>query len=625
MGSKKTVRKASAIQLFNQNDNLFTKEIIRYYSLNKNLDSFSIGKYLIFDISFFFNNKVFEKLGVIAKGTISSCGIINQNIINHLQNKGYCTNIIEYRDGFYINKMVWQQIVDVDRKTISGKIHTIKQFLDENYEYDTSYSVVLEDTYNARYYYFRYYTGSIFVTYGNHGVKNQPVIMRRTVYKYKVNPNKTDYYKFDSYTINEDGSYHLKLINENDANDIYYIDTPIDNRVYILIAWTTTGGCYNNPNNNDMIITQEKNPFTGEIKETVIFFEIFPQTDFLTEVTNYDALLIPIKKDFYPISNTKYSNIVKQKFGLNPKKGDESFEDNIINDGTVKDTFISYMCPFNSTAYKHYIDLIYGDLEQRVNKVTFSNQHFTIQYTPVRSFFNTEEIIKISDCTPITGKNINIYINDSKISDWVDDVWVIMPVGLFEKKPLKDKYQALKDLLAIYIFQQQEVKKKWYESVFVNFLSMIISAVIAITTGQFELFLLGFAGSTTIGLLVHNPKIAAILNIVFSVALGSFKNGSFSLSNISKINWAKFALQTTTDLFNARMSELTHETYEKVSQLQNETKNYQKAIAEMRKQAVYSPLELVDFYYNAMYDLPYKQFEYINMSTQVDFSMYKTF
>ena len=572
MGSKSTTYyNVSATTLFKPDDNLFSKQMIRYYALTKNIEPLSMGKFLIQNIGFFFNNKLFEKMGVAVKGTITqsktnTSTIMNTAIAQSLIPAG--SNFINYYS------------VDDNNDPIDGSLYIVKQWLEENYVGDNSYEKQLSKTYAI----------------SNRVVFQQTrflsLTVTKTYNKYKVNPNNQDYYLFDSFTQNQDGSYHIKLINETDNTDIYYEDTPIDNRLFYIIAY--------NLNSN-----------IGATLETT--------SSFLRENTTSDALLFGIKKNGNNIGDTKYKNALKLKFGLGAK-GNDSFEENIINNSQIKNTFLSYTAKSNDSNYSNEIKSIYGEPSD-LNIVTYTGSDFIVEYGYEKYSYPLGE--------GEVSYNLDMYsnINGTQLekNKWTDEqIYVILPIDtLIENKTLSEKYNILRDLLTLVAESEVVVKHKWYETGFFSFIVTILSAAFAIATGNIELFAIMYTGSTIINMLVKNPMLKVVLNVVIFAIAGV--KGYIKLDEMTKIDWAMFDFQTTTSLFKAKLSIESKKIYSNIKSMNAQNEKAQDMINKIKKKAMYMPFDLQNFYYNTMYELPYQQFAYIEQSTQINTDMYNPF
>ena len=561
MGSKtETVTKVSVTNLFKSDDDLFVKEMVRTYALTKSIEPTVMLKSMILNLSSFFNNKMFEKFGVLAKGSLVS-STITENTIQQQLPSGSTIN-------YYVT-------IDENGNAIVGTIYTIKQYLDENYTYDDSYTQTISETYT--------------VTDPTNN-NNEDVTVNETIYKYQVNSSSTDYYKYDSYTTNDDGSYHLKMINENDDTDIVYVDTPIDTRVYYLVKYS-----YNNK----------------------ILYTLIPDSDALL-VTDYsrDAFVLGLKKDGNDIANDKYKQVVMMKFGLG-KKGEDDFEKNILDNSQIKDAFLTYSVQYDSSKYNEIINQIYGNLSD-LRSVKYEGQDFTIIYKYLK---NTNH------------NNTTIYmvsiINDNKLGagDYTDSViHVIIPTDFITKnRTIREKYDALKDMLSLFARSEVKIKKKWYQTGFFGFIFKIASIALAIATGNPELVLISIGAEIAINVLIKNPTLKLIANIILAIAIMA-KGKLVNVSKISKINWAKLLLNTTQNLFMVENQRKVRKVYSQIQQMNKQTEDMYKAIQQIKKQAIYNPLSLNDFYYNAMYELPYRQFDYIQQSTEINYNrLYNSF
>lgn len=551
-GKSVTVDNVQAVPIINTTDNLFNKQLLRYYGLTRSIEPVGITKHLINNINFFFNNKIFERLGVAVQGQLSSSTITDYTVESSLPTG---STLLYYRTN------------DLNSKVITGETEQIKNFLDTNYIYDNTYIVTISETYYL---------------HNDNTNTDENISVTQDVYKYKLN---TDYYNFDSYTVNVDGSYHIKLINESNATDIVYLDTPVDTNIYYIIEYSNAGSYY--------FMTKSK-------------------SEILEETTARESFVWGIKKGGVDISTSQYKKVLKMKFGLNATKDGDSFESNIISNADIKDAFISYTRKYNDSTYANQIKTIYGDINNPIS-VTYTGSDFIVSYDYIKSSLN------INFISTINGTQLD----DNK---WASGtISVILPFDLQQKKTIQERYNALKELLTLIVHAQKTVHKKWYQTGFFGFLVTIATAGFAIMTGQFETFALLTGASLVVNALVKNPLLKLILNIGFILIAHNFKGGSFKLSNLSRLDWIKFAFKLTTNLFKVHYQKLTQKTYQQISNMNKQIDEYGTMIQNIKKQAIYMPFELQDFYYNAMYELPYKQFELLSLSTQPNNQIYNQF
>ena len=573
MGSKSTtIRQVSDVKLFKQDDNLMNIQMLRYYGLCKNINPLSIGKFLIQNIGFFFNQKIFDKLGVSATCSVTQGDITEESIINTLIAQSLIPSDATL-DGYFIE--------DDNQNVINADIYTVKEYLDNNYTYDNSYTKDVTNTYTT--------TGSDYSS----------LSVTKTFYKYKVNPNNDLYYEFDSFTQNNDGSYHIKLVHTttnsdgSTTTDTQYVDTPIDNRIFYLIGYKQ--------NNN-------------------IYAILEPSEIFTRENNTLDALIFGLKKNGSNIGDTKYKNALKLKFGLS-KNGDDDFEANIMDNTQIKNAFISYTALESQTDYSEQITTLYGTIDDKtLRTVTYTNDDFNITYEYIKTTPNVDDQGNITITKAVVFNGTKIH--ESEFKD--GDIAYILPQTIItSRKTLQEKYNTLRDLLSLVAENEVTIKKKWYQTGFFSFVLTVVTAGTAIYTGNFELFAFMSAGSILINAFVKSPMLKIALGVVMFLVAG--KLNLIKLSKMSSMDWTKFGFETTVKLFKADISVKIKKVQSNIRDIQNQTKSYSDIIQNMKRQAIYSPFDLQNFYYNAMYELPYQQFAYITQSTQVNTMIYNPF
>lgn len=554
-GKTKTYTAIKRTKMFKDDEDLFFKNILRGYAVSKSLDPMMHLHNLINNVNLFLNDKTLERFGVIVGGSLIS------NVITD--------EIIKRRIAYYLNlysndiSLYGKFTRDSNNKIITGETIAISEFLNSEYNYAIDYEKEIIEEYT---------------------IDGQVVTFSEKVYKYDIN-NDGNYYEFDSYEPNGDGSYRITLKREitvtNQENqeetiiETITIDTPIDERIFFLIRYKINGS----------------NEYS---------YKLLKRNELETLPRKRNAILYVLKRGGnYVAQSNRYKKVLYYKFGLNGKDPEtgETFDDQFMNDSVIKDVAITTSTDFNNSKYKNLITDIYGTYENPIN-VEYRGE-VIIKYWWNRSG------LKISYNGTHVGSG-----ND-------DDSMIIIPLDFLQRLPLREKYEAIKDLYSIVIRAVKKIKKKWYQTLFFQFVFFIIgfifNPVITITT---------FAVSTIVGSFIKNKYIKLAVQAAL-IVYGGYK--TIQSGKATLLDTVKFSIQLTNELFQFRIQSLTDKITKQISQIQKETQDYSEQIQETQRKALYQPLDLVDTYYEMLYNAQYDQLGMLELSYAIDASIYEPY
>ena len=557
MGSKSTTYSEITItNMFDEDDNLFTKDILRIFALTKRIDPIVFTKQMIQNINVFFNNKMLERFGVIIDGNLKSEEMDHEDF----------KRVVAEKTGINLNYLGLGVITTKDcyGVVISGETVTISEYLNYAYPYDTSHEDIITESY--------YYDAS-------GGSDCRVVTVENKIYKYDIH-NNGNYYKVINYGMNNDGSYTITLYNENDEEDIIDIVTPIDNRIFYLTAY------------GEFVLNY---PVTQDDYDGYI---IIPSSDVSRITINRKALLYVVKKDGqFVATGTRYKNALYHKFSLG-----SDFEENIMSDDKVKDVAIITSTRYNNPKFKDAIEEVYGT-EYNPIDVTYQGE-ITIRYI----WINEGDSLKLK----VTYKGTKTGVESSDLEA------VIIPFDYIKRKPLREKYDIIRDLYNVLLYAEVTVKKKWYQSGFFSFVFMVFTLGFGFYINP-VLTAISFAATTAVSALTDNKYIKLAVQIGL-VLYGGFK--AYQAGKLKAFDTAFMSIKMTSDLFLVELDLKVTKTYREIEKYRRESEEYTEEIREMRKNALYSPLDLVDSYYDTIYSFQYNQLEAIDAMCRVDFTLY---
>jgi hypothetical protein len=386
MGSKtETYIDIGTTALFKEDDDAFKKELLRIFALTKRIDPAAYIKTMIFDINFFFNTKALEKHGLAIKGDLKSEEFTEDDADYYIKNKyGYYPE----RSKVYAR--------DENGVVITGESQFIPQYLDLLYNKNNEVSATITETYslvdvNEDWYYNKVVTD---------------VEFSGKVYKYDLN-NDGVYWGLDSYERNDDGSY--KLYFKNDSDETREITTPIDKRIFYIIAFRIDGSYY--------------------YEEDIYGYEMVPSSDVRTTISNRTALVITVKKDGQYLGDERYKKAVLSKFGLV-----KDFEENIMQEDAIKDISFVLSTKHNDPDFKDIIDIVYGNEDYPISVIYESE--VTIKYEWWR-------------CMGAYGFGLcyRVCYEDACTNEYRDKDIFLIPSDMILRLKLKDKYDAISKLL----------------------------------------------------------------------------------------------------------------------------------------------------------------------------------
>ncbi len=148
MGSKEeTYRGFQASRMFEEEDNLFSKEMVRLYAQYKTLDPSVLLPLMLGDSTYFFNELAFEKLGFSADANFHEISITDDAMLSYIRNNvdPNAVNILGYGLSDDNNKPVSQNIykikslITMDEDTSKTKVFSQELVFGEQCTYSVVY------------------------------------------------------------------------------------------------------------------------------------------------------------------------------------------------------------------------------------------------------------------------------------------------------------------------------------------------------------------------------------------------------------------------------------------------------------------------------------------------------
>jgi len=599
MGSKtKYYTNLDCQRMFDDDDDLYIEEMLRIYARTKSMDPADILPPMIMDSMFFFNERVFEKMGMAAEVEMDIIDITNDSV------KSYIYTEV---DPTVRDVLEWFTI-DQNEKVVDSNLLKVKSYLEETYE--TCPGTPVET--------WQYLDGERSPE-GQYIVETHPVNIDGVCYTIKTRDSGSDRLP-DIVSMDPDGigvdTPHIVLISMDDGTE-YYEPYPDDTRVVYAIPYVQ---------NND---------------DTKFIYAF--QSDIKGQAEKDMVLMIPMKKNEQWVGDTdKYKKFVLNKFGLgaeDPKTGD-SLEESLDQEN-LHDAFISYTVSHDDEDFGWIVKEVYGDIAAGLGReITVRSDEYSMSYVPTMwcALYDHDDPEGCEWIDKCYDKNNPPDCPDSlgccnayRVVYGREEVFLpkhssdengetkefspmfLVPIRFLKRQGVPMKFRAYKKLFTMWIYMEKKVKIKWYQTSFFRFLflfaAMIFTAIFFGPAGLFKMVIGQIIGIASQAL---DPRIAGILSIVIGFVMGSFQG----------IQGVMNAIQQALKIINSFHLMAFRADLE---QIQNDTKNYSKEtremakwISEVRKRAIWAPLDWTNDAYNMpfrlLYEMPYTDmYNYDNM------------
>ena len=313
-----------------------------------------------------------------------------------------------------------------------------------------------------------------------------------------------------------------------------------------------------------------------------------------TEDDTVNFLSFMLKANFVEI-DSKNTTVLKSTFGIplvtpdavsDEDKAEEvddvdTLEDMML-DPTVKHIWVSYSVEYKDPYTGIIDDLIaLGDYGFESHGVTFRHRR--------------------------RGPGTNVlFVDGVPQPDEADEdgqpaQYMIPLEWLKDERNLKEKYKDVENCLKIWVFKEEKIKLKWYETGLFRILSWV-AAIVAAYFGYYQM-LLGMISSSIINK-VFGAKAGIIISIV--VAIYSFDFKSIASAVTKALNIFQFVANIAAKIFSLYFMSESEKLAAKAEAREEGMEETQDAIDELSAKSIYWAItDQLDNMYYTMYELPY--------------------
>jgi len=547
MGSKtKYYTDLQVNSLFEPTDELFAKAMVRAANKSKSLDPTQYFPIVLQESNLFYQEKVFDAMGVNANITLTRNKLTNEGVAYYIATNED-PNVKLVTDFFYS---------DSAGRPVDMSIHQVYDSLTTNYYVVGTCEKVLWQELNDD----RYEVAFPSVKAGPDGLACIP---RTRDYADKSIP--------DTQYVN--GKWGIWLFELNDDCTIKDVDNPIftwlptDTRAVMATEYTRTDDSYNH----------------------IFIFE----SDVTKSADNETALIIPFMKNGSWVESNTEVDFILSRFGLNTSDEDgDSMKSSMEDAEHLKHSFITYSLDRSHVKYGHWVDIIYGRPNGSNNDMPTDvsvSGDYNIQYR-MRSY---------------GGYTVTVE-RESKNAD--AGSFYIIPTGFLKKQGLRAKVEIYQDLFNMWMYSENKVKIKWYQTTAFRIIFTIVAAVFLWGIGAIAVqTALTMVATTLLSVALQNidPRLAAIIGV--AIAIISFNPANALGSTLAAVNslitaYNSFAISS----FEADMTALNNSTEE----IGEDTEEMRKQIEEMWHQGINIPLDTLDYFSDPVQ----RSFDFMEMS-----------
>jgi len=539
-GKTQTYTGLQAQAIFAEVDNLYSKELLRIFALTKTINIPNFTRSMLLASQKYYSAEKFKALGVSSEITSIARSITKDGV----------TTFLRETTGDSRVYLLYFSTEDINGIPLVLNAFSIKDHLEETYNVDASRMDLYEYTYtfNISYNHTQYTWAT-----GLTGPDTATVNCYTHAYElfpgswyYLVNDNISSLNKV---TMGElDGSL-------NPTGFEIELEIPEDNRsFYVCRHLNKPAGVY-------------------ELADPTHFFK----DDIISEATNWTFLMLPIKDEGEMVENPGYVKALLNDLGL----GNGALEESLDN-SDIKRALISHSTDFTDEDFQDEINEIYGPSGNR-NEVTLFTENYDIKYFNQPPMSNPPGYCISIDSFrfSVDGKNI-----------------AMLPLEVLRMETIDVKYQHIRKTLRIWANTVVTVEMAWYQSGFFKILFLIIAIYLTATTGEAIYLMMAVGAPAGITLItdlfgeeVANIVILAItiyrMDIEFGVNLETFATMAGVANQISQVFFIYEQKGIQKDI-----------TY---TQKQEETAR--EAIAEIKKETLYIPMDSYSMYYDSMYSI----------------------
>jgi hypothetical protein len=569
MGSRtKTYSGLSAGSMFERDDNLWVKEIIRYYGQTKSLESTPLIKTILQDSTYFFNEKVFEKFGASAEIEMEIERFDDASILQTIRNTvdPTATRVL---DAFNSDK---------NGKIVSGSAIKTKEALDAKYAADY-------DCLTEVYEYLESDVGRVKLT------------MTFPAYKidgglYRIATKQVGDSLLPDGNATEDLAYvYMIAIRAEDdpANPPSYskcdIISGVKESIYIPVDYRSV-----------MAVVYDTTTIT---KATWLFSE-----GITTEMTTDTCMMLMLREnfdDYYP-EDSKAHRFLYSRFGLNAPDKDGNTLDDQLDQPDLKNAWLTYASHRHDDMFSSVVSEVYNipPVNENPNQFTpmVTNMVTIKGATEVRYEYltNMYEDDLLPDGYRMVHENGWFYCDyfDDEKGEW--ESRYMIPMNYLKEKILKDKFTAYNRTFTMFVYSEKTVKLKWYQTLFFRFIFMVIALF---TVGPMAIAI--NIGMQVLGKVLEqlDPIISAIIGFAVGLVTGGF---SFNFTNILNLanNILSFVMKLNTIMFQKSMEAIQ----DSIDTLTEKTEELRDEMNDMLNDTVFIRFgDKLEMLYNGVYDL----------------------
>ncbi len=539
MGSKtKTVSDLQAMRMFENEDNLYSQELIRLYARIGSLEPTKLIPPLIQDSTTFFNEKVFEHFGATAN--------IEMNIIDYSDD-----SILAYIKSIdsSATEVLGSGTVDSLGNSVKSEILKVKDSLSSEYSSVGGNSQVASQslTFDT--------TGEYTETYPAYNIIGDimTVVMVNNVPDTSFNP------------ITEEATVRMRDI---DTGAIKAVVVKDDKRTVYAVEY-----------------------LSGMTHKYVYIYT----EDMTGEAVSERAFMLMMKTNFNMVGDPESSEriFLYARFGLNAEDENGDTLESSLEDGNIKDSFLTYSIDRFDDEFGHLVEDYYqgGDVEV-IGDISFIYKTSMGFNDTVDSRYEVEYDGVMYPCD----------VKDDN-DEWMP--YYIIPLSAIHKMPMHLKFEVYNKMFSMFVFSQTTVDVKWYQTVLFRFVMMVVAVVFSVlslgTSVAYAMAMVVGGSIASYALGAIDPRIAMIIGLVIAII-------SFDTTKIfnSVLNLANKVLETVQTFNQVAFQSDMERLQKQQQQLADEQKEYEEENKEeSREMLMINFSDKIEYGYNGLYDLAY--------------------
>ena len=563
-GQDKTFNGYLGQEILPQDDDYYRTRLVNAYSICHN--PLDVAKKMLFDSIKFTRYFYLKKLGFVSEIPM---------VVSYVSKDQILMKIQEEFD---------ESACDVATfKIYYNNNESVRDFLDSEYETDSSYTKDFTKTIELP----TYYKSSNTIDVDD----------ITTTYRYSIDG--TLYYirsnDDDSNSVDYDSANGIITLIESKSDGSEYPDTTTDSTntttyhtldIDAQISETKKiASCYCHPDDDGC-------SYEGDAGCCFKYGSEFENSD------EYIGLMIPVKHDGNVVKN-KLNKLATNNLGV-----DFSNLEDGSSDETIKDMFVTYMAKKNGI-FNDYVSSVANDT---MLKIQLQDEYNSLIYTNEYDLNGNRTLV--------------VKFNNKTIQDHYMDFFNIhipVPINLIKDLKLRDRYKAIQEILSMIVHSAVVKHLNWYQTDDFNTFVQIGSFAIAVATGPVGIAI--WAGSQ-IGMellnkYVKSPYLRAIIVIAVIVALNW--NAITNFQQTSLVDLTNIGVQITTQLGNAYVEDQTMQEQNDINKYKDETEKANEQINQIKKHMIMHPFEQIDLMFTLPYEIPYINYEMYDTMCSVSY------